>query len=87
LEERYDKLAKTVPEYLEWDIEIAKHELLFQIQHRFCVNLGVCEYLFVGEHRQRCRLTKDECPCAVPQHICVIRDQALMAAKNIPALG
>lgn len=76
LPERYDMLAKLVPEYLSWDITIARQELIFHIHHRFCVDLGVCDHYRVNEHEQRCLNggENNECTCLMPQPYCILRD-------------
>jgi len=76
LKERHTKLVELVPDYSKWDLPIAKQEFLFSLQHGSNIDLGVCESLFVDEHKQRCQRTGNECSCVIPQSFCTFRDPA-----------
>jgi len=49
--------------------------MLFHIHVELGIDLKVCEFFWVNEHRQYCRLAGDECACIIPQLECVIRDK------------
>ena len=76
LKERHKKLAELLPEISQWDVPIAKQQLLFHIHYIFNIDLGVCEYYLVDDHRQYCRHDgeKNECSCTIPQSFCILRD-------------
>jgi len=77
VKERHKKLAELLPEISEWDIPIAKQQLIFHIHYAFNVDLGVCEHFLLDDHRQYCRFDgeKNECSCLIPQSFCIFRDQ------------
>lgn len=76
LKERHKKLAELLPEISQWDVPIARQQLLFHIHYVFNIDLGVCEHYLVDDYRQYCRCNgeKTECSCAIPQYICILRD-------------
>ena len=75
LEEKYKELYKLLPEVSEWEVSIAKRQLLCSIQENLNVYLGVCEFYWASDHRQYCLLDRSECICSIPQTFCVLRDK------------
>lgn len=87
LKERYEKLTELLPETSFWPCIVAR-ELVFHIQYKFQIDLGVCEHYRVNDYYQYCLFDgqKTECLCAIPQPRCVFRDQNLNGLPKYPEL-
>jgi hypothetical protein len=82
LEKRYQKLLEFLSEISEWTSSIAgnwllRNQLFFHIQLILKVDLGVCEFYWVDDHRQYCLYGggENECNCRIPQPFCIFRDK------------
>lgn len=76
LKERHIKLKELLPEVSNWDVPIARQQLIFHIHYVFGIDLGVCEHYYLDDHRQYCRHdgANDLCSCTIPQSFCIFRD-------------
>ena len=76
-EERYQKLFELLPEILECNNLLIRNQMIFHIQDFFGIDLSVCRFYSVDDHRQYCLHdgNVNECTCIIPQLQCVLRDK------------
>jgi len=83
-DDKVEALAKYMPEIRNWFPPL-RQQLLYELNRRGVVDLGVCGFLEVNGHGQFCTYPfpssqwppnhgKPTCLCRIPQKECVIRD-------------